>query len=419
MRISRGAPLHMTRINLRPRAKKAGAVAAVAVVGATALMSFAGGTAGADPKQLNAALVGTGSDTTQDIMNALAGEANGKLYTPIRSSQASGFRQIISFDAVGSACITPRAPGSSFDRPNGSSNGRDSLSQAVKPGATGWDASGVTCTTAPKNVSGLIDFARSSSGITSTTGDLTYIPFGRDALSYAYYTPAGVTPVTNLTQAQLTSLHTDASGSAEITVGGTRVIACRIQQGSGTFASWNSKVGSPTQPVLDTSTGECPIDPAINGLQENDGSALVNAGRAVNAARPTPDTMVVIGFSAANYISQANGVAKSDLPALNAGETFNLGGIDGLGVPYSGTAPTLTPATAFYASTTWGRDVYNILPTNRAVGIGFAAEKSLFVGTGSAICSSAAQATVNAFGFSSTLSAGTTCGSTTLRRSFT
>jgi hypothetical protein len=253
---------------------------------------------------------------------------------------------------------------------------------------------------------------------TRATGDLTYIPFGRDALSYAYYTPAGVTPVTDLTTAELTALHTNSTQSASITKNGTRIIACRIQQGSGTFTTWNTKVGNPSQNDLNTSTGECPVNVSINGLQENDAAALVAAGQAVNAARPTADTQVIIGFSAANYISQVNGVAKSQIPALPAGATFNLGGIDGLGLPYTGSAPTAAPAAAFYASTTWGRDVYNILPTNRATGIGFAAEKSLFVGTTSAICSPAAQAIVNQFGFSSTLSAGTTCGSTTLRRAF-
>ena len=32
-------------------------------------------------------------------------------------------------------------------------------------------------------------------------------------------------------------------------------------------------------------------------------------------------------------------------------------GIDGLGLPYTGSAPTAAPAAAFYAITTWGRDV--------------------------------------------------------------
>ncbi len=408
----------MITFTLGKRAKKVGALGAGLLLGATALMTFAGGTAGADPKQLDQALVGVGSDTTQDVMNALAGEANGTLYTPIKSSAASGNRQIISYDATGSACITPRAPGPAFDRPNGSSNGRDALSQAFKTSAPGWDAAAVGCTAAPKNVAGFIDFGRSSSGVTSTSGDLTYIPFGRDALSYAYYTPAGVTPVTDLTQAQLQALHTNASASASITVGTTRIIACRIQQGSGTFGTWNTKVGNPSQTDLNTSTGECPVNAAINGLQENDAAALVTAGQAVNAARPTPDTMVIVGFSAANYISQVNGVAKTQIPALPAGAVFNLGGIDGLGEPYAGTAPNLTPAASFYASTTWGRDVYNILPTTKATGIGNAAEKTLFVGATSAMCSAPAQAIVNKFGFSSTLSVGTTCGSVTLKRAF-
>ena len=56
------------------------AVAITAALGA----SFVGGSASADPKQLTAA-VGAGSDTTQDVMNALAGHANGFNFTPAQS----------------------------------------------------------------------------------------------------------------------------------------------------------------------------------------------------------------------------------------------------------------------------------------------------------------------------------------------
>ncbi|MEQ1704123.1 MAG: hypothetical protein ABMA25_28785, partial [Ilumatobacteraceae bacterium] len=46
--------------------------------------AFTGGSANADPKQLTAA-VGVGSDTTQDVMNAMAGYTNDTYFTPIHS----------------------------------------------------------------------------------------------------------------------------------------------------------------------------------------------------------------------------------------------------------------------------------------------------------------------------------------------
>ncbi|MGH9274271.1 MAG: hypothetical protein ACRDZU_06465, partial [Acidimicrobiales bacterium] len=183
--------------------------ASTAALGLASVLMSGGNPAGADPRQLDQAFVGVGSDTTQDIMNALAGEANTFQYTPLVATASAGVsgRQLISFDATGTACVTPRAPGASFDRPNGSTRGREALSRAYQSGSPGWDRAEIACTSAPKNVSGLIDYARSSSGVTTTTGDLTYIPFGRDALGFAYYTPSGVTPVTTLTNAELTTLH--------------------------------------------------------------------------------------------------------------------------------------------------------------------------------------------------------------------
>src|SRR5690349_15991949 len=77
--------------------------------------------AGADPL-FPKSYVGVGSDTIQDVMNALSGAApfpapggNGTVnfYTPIHSSTASGSKTITSWDAVdpgtgAAGCITPK-----------------------------------------------------------------------------------------------------------------------------------------------------------------------------------------------------------------------------------------------------------------------------------------------------------------------
>ena len=112
-------------------------VRAAVGVAATSLMigtSLIGGTpAGADPKQASA-LAGYGSDTTQDILNALAGFTNNNNFVPVQSSLATFKKQIVSWDAVGSPCITPKAGGQSIVRPNGSTNGRRALSRAIDGG---------------------------------------------------------------------------------------------------------------------------------------------------------------------------------------------------------------------------------------------------------------------------------------------
>ncbi len=362
------------------------AVAALGLAGTV----VGGDPAGADPKQFTAA-IGMGSDTTQDVMNALSGHANGVNYTPVQSSAATNRRQLISWDAVGSACISPKGAGVSINRPNGSSNGRRALSRAIDGGLWG----NATCGGA-KSTSGLVHYARSSAGPSGTGTQLTYLPFGRDALSFAYYAN-GVTPVTTLTSTQLTSLFS----TGPQTIGGVEIVPCSIQTGSGTYQSWNTTVGVNANEMA-AATATC--TPAGQELQENDGAALRARGQQAQFA----GKQLIIGFSAANFIAQTNGVAGSQLPTP-AG-TVDLGSIDDLGKPYSGpVAGPVTPSASFYASPKYGRDVYNVLPTSVATGLGNADLKTLFVGPSSAVCS--ATSIIQSFGFATVAS----CGSTTLQ----
>ncbi len=199
------------------------------------------GSANADPKQLTAA-VGVGSDTIQDVMNAFSGTTNGINYVPVQSSVASGQRQVISFDAIPPAgvtgtCITPKPGAPTFDRPNGSTAGRKALSRAIDGTKYGNTVAPVLCG-GLTDTSGLIQFARSSAG--PAGGDLgtalTYVPFGRDGVSFAYYRASGGAAVTSLTRAQLTTLFT----TGPTVIGGVNIIPCGIQLGSGTYGFWNT-----------------------------------------------------------------------------------------------------------------------------------------------------------------------------------
>jgi hypothetical protein len=359
----------------------------------------------ADPKFADA-LVGAGSDTTMDVMAALSGFANGKAFTPVQSSSASGSKHIASWDSKLAShtdnCIAPKLKAPTTYRPNGSSEGRRALSRAIDGTVYGpADQCGGS-----KVVTGLFDYARSSSGPSSgdTGTALTYVPFGRDALAVAYYAN-GVTPVTDFTRAQITSLYT----TGPQTINGVEVVPCGIQLGSGTYQSWLGMTAA-TAPQDESSTAICQAAGTTTGrIQENDAAALKMKGDGLVGKQ------VIIGFSAANFIAQGNGVALSQLAAgVDLGTISDDGTGANLGVAYTTSVvdgETLyAPAPTFYASTVFGRNVYNVFDTARVTGFGNNDIKSLFVGGTSAVCSVAGQETVNAFGFSTI----GTCGSITL-----
>ena len=360
----------------------------------------------ADPKQFEAA-TGVGSDTTQDVMDAMAGFSNNISYTPIQSSAASGRRQITSYTAIRpghptAECITPKAPGATIDRPNGSSAGRRALSRAIDGTPFGTAAA---C--ANKSVSGLIQFARSSAGpAPGTTCDpgvttcLTYIPFGRDAMSYAYYargTALG-NEVTNLTPAQLNTIFSTAGPH---TINGIDIYGCSIQTSSGTYQFWRDAVGV-TDAQMEAATQVC--TPTTSDLQESDGVGLKNRADATPALA---NAQVIIGYSAGNFIAQTNGVGPQQLPTPFG--TVKLGQING-NLPVAGTLwnGPLTPNNTFYADATFGRNVYNVLPSNVAINAGNNDMKSLFVGASSAAC---VAPMIDDFGFGAPVGG---CGTTTL-----
>ncbi len=436
---------------LKARLARAAAVTAVAAVSAAAALA-GGNPAGADPKQLEDPLITMGSDTTQDILDAFTGEVNGRRFIPLRSASEvsaagvqTGQKQIASFRAVNptatgspQACVTINGAG--VDRPNGSGNGRRALSAAAQ--GIGWGRTDVACTSNYAAMAGLIDFSRSSSGSSATSGPLTFVPFARDALQFAYSAPAGGV-VSNLTTAQVQGLHTNSGASAVLNVGSTRVIACRIQDGSGTFESWFGMMGldvnsATDHTTLETSTSECrqafdEVQIGIDGIQEHDPVGLKDVcdriragytpvgGGAPVAAQPT--TQCIIGYSAANWVAQYNGVGSRDLPIVPAAPTggvFNLGTRDGGVSAYLINSGVASPNTAYYADTTFGRDVYNVIPTSVITLPGNLGLKTMLLGdgpdgdtapdfdsegagSGPAICGAEAAATRSLLGFGAPL----------------
>jgi hypothetical protein len=254
-------------------------------------------------------------------------------------------------------------------------------------------------------VSGLVDFARSSSG--PAAGDvgtaLTYIPFGRDAVSFAAYRAAGA-PVVSLTRADLTSLFT----TGPQVIGGVRIVPCGIQLGSGTYTFWNG-VTTATAAQENTSTTECNNLLGVGvRAEENSGDALKARGDALAAVAGKANDQVIIGFSAANYIAKSNLVGSATIPAgVQIGAISNDGNAVNLGSPVTGTAPNLAPSSTFYASSIFGRNVYTVWDTN-VVTSAFGNDdiKSMFVGATSSVCQSTT--TIQKFGFLASASCGST-----------
>ena len=364
--------------------------------------------AGADPQQVTA-LVGVGSDTIQDVMNAFAGYNNGTNYTPLQGvfTQAGNTvkQQLVSWDATPptgtDGCLTTKLKFGSFPRPNGSSSGQRALSRAIDGANFGPTTNALLpCGEAAKSITGQVDFARSSalptSGLTGTD-KLEYLAFAHDALSFGYYRAAG-SPVTDLSLTELQTIYTTGS----ITKGGVRIIPCGIQANSGTQAVWNTALGAAATAGEASSTAECNAlanAHQVSGgrLQESYGLGLKEKGDLA-----TSGTEVIVGFSAGNFMAQTNGVAKNDLNGIGLGTVADWGGS-----AFTGTAPNLAPNPAFYTGHGNDRDLYIVLSKARLDGLGDLGMKALFVdrdasaANNAAICSPDAQTTVNKFGFTS------------------
>jgi len=290
------------------------------VVAGLALSTFAAITpAFADPVSNSYVLVG--SDTLQDSANALT---NGSSVTGSSVRVVANGSSLGNFDAFGSANIQTKPGGPFFYRPAGSGDGRNALISSITGAA--WHGTVIT---------GQVDIARSSSGPGSnanSAGDLAYVPYGRDAVAYAYYGPAA--DLGNLTTAQLKAIY---ESNTDVTIGGTVVKPLIPQSSSGTRSFFLGAIGVTTL----GSTVSSSYNGVTNTLPENNATVLTEVGQ-------------IVPFSAASWVAQANGAAPSSLTANAA-----MGSPDGV-APFTTSGTTLVPSSTFYA-TAFGRDTYVIV----------------------------------------------------------
>ncbi|MEU3337181.1 Ig-like domain repeat protein [Streptomyces sp. NPDC006668] len=360
---------------MRRTRSTAALVAAAVVAGGLALAS----PAYADPTPAGTfrQLVGVGSDTTQDVLNALAGDTvAGKSYaaTAVKSASGAG---IASYDAIepgtGSTTsnITTRSGGPSFLRPNGSGKGRLALSESLT-GDKFPDSSGVA-------IKGQVDFARSSSGPSFSGSALTYIPMARDAIGVAVRGSG----LDTLTVAQLHDIYVGTL----TTVNGQTVHPKIPQSGSGTRKFFLSILG----------LQDADLAPSVQAVQENQGnSALTEAG-------------ALVPFSVGSWIAQNNGVAPDyTTTSVAAGghlAAIQLPGDAGATSPVTTVNGKLAPVQPYYENSTFGRDVFNVVPTRAIDPTSIFFDKDLydvFVTSGShtaALASDDAEKVIAAFGF--------------------
>jgi ABC-type phosphate transport system substrate-binding protein len=280
--------------------------------------------ANAEPVSNGYVLVG--SDTLQDSTNALTnGTSIGG--APIRVTSAGS--SLGSFDAFGSPAIQTKSGGAYFGRPSGSGAGVNALRASI----TGAPYSG-NAAVPTKVITGQVDIARSSSGPggnANSNGLLSYVPYGRDAVAYAYNGTND--DLANLTTAQLKQIY---ESNTPVTIG-TTVVKPRIPQStSGTRTFFLGAIGVTT---LGTT-----VPDTNNTTPENDASILA-AGE-------------IIPFSAASWVAQSNGA--TGVNTIAAATNVHLGNPNGVAA-FTGTGSALVPNATFYNAAPFGRDTYLVV----------------------------------------------------------
>ncbi|MGX9883680.1 hypothetical protein [Streptomyces sp. NPDC002276] len=283
-------------------------------------------------------LAGVGSAASQDVMNAL-GDA---------ITNSSG-KVVASWNATGSSTITTKGTGTcTIPRPYLSDRGVYWLNVALD-GSTGC-----------------VDFARSSRGPNdTTTTDLTFIPYAKDAVSWVKLNGSALPD--SLTTAQLKRIYECTLTS----LNGIPLTPILPESSSDVRAFFLTSIGV-------TTPGSCVT--YKNSTWENDGSVVDSAGD-------------ILPYSVPQYTAQETFVVD-DL----RGDAV-LGSVNGLDPRND----DLTPNPDF----PYLRNIFNVVPTaNLSVPL----IADTFVGTGSKICKLAA--TITNYGFGTL---GGDCGSTTLK----
>jgi hypothetical protein len=383
-------------------------VAAVAA-GITALATLGTSSASADPADGTfRVFAGSGSDTTQSVMNGLA-----------EAITIGGNKQLASYDAipVPSTIATRSGSCATVQRPSGSGDGRKALINSINNTAGTY----ATATGASNGLllGGCFDFARSSSLDAATVGigggTLTYVPFASENVAYATLATSNVPR--QLTKGQLASIY-QCSFHAP---GGTQVIQPLLpQDSSGTrqffvksILSGDGKqvipaagAGGAVVEGTGTGLGSCVKNKAADGVTpilEHDGTFITNGDQ-------------LVPFSTAQFIAQQGGfidnnLGRAALGSISVSASTTSGGVNTATEPYTSTLYNNPSSGA--ASSALKRDVYNVVQTSRITGANAASDLAkVFVGdtgagtTGNNSLICAQQAVIQSYGFNPSTSCG-------------
>ena len=300
------------------------AIFGVALTGALATVP-----ATAEPVSNSYAIVG--SDTLEDVVNGLV---NGTNISGASFRSTVGGSTLGSFDATGNPCIITKPNGIRFGRPNGSGDGVKALSRSID--GAGFTSKSTLC---PDNTSRIItdqvDIARSSSTATAvSTGELLYIPFGRDAIAYAYHSGSTASGIGALSKAQMKSFFECSVRQLD----GVTITPVVPQGGSGTRASWLTAIGATENSMSTIAEGGCVVEG-----QEHDGTSMTVA----NSIMP---------MSVARWVAMTTGATQAKFGSAV------LAGVSDVGaVPVTGTGASMVPNSVYYADATFGRDTYLVV----------------------------------------------------------
>jgi len=352
------------------------------------------GVAFADPQGTPTAntrpLQGTGSDTSEEIMNALSDVVTIGGNKVISSWNASGG----AFTSRPTGCAYSATGGTAPVRPNGSGQGRTAL---------------IASETVGSPTEGCLDFARSSSVGGTAGSNLTYIPFAKDAVAFAV-TAASNLPK-QLTLADLKAMYDCTYPGFEDnspTAGWQSTFKALLpQSGSGSRDFFYTT-------VLGYSASTLTGDPAtvrgcVSDEKDRSGRGDYTNSNGIQEHRANVlDNNSIVPVSIAQYIAQATGTSPTFIGKGVLGSIVNTAG-DIPSYPYSLNTTYGTVAGAGdpqNANAT--RDIYNVVPT---ADLADPEVDSVFTGNDSLLCLQSA--VISKYGFGTL---GTSCGATTITR---
>lgn len=351
-------------------------LAGVAAAATASVLSMTAPAALADPGAPGRTYTAVGSDTIQDVWNALSNGTSGINSGAPVIVDGSNNADVASYDATPqNTNIAPKT--TTYLRPTGSGNGVKALSASWDSSNHNWLKwdSATNSTVTQTLVNGDVDFARSSSGPSVAGSDLTYIPFARDAVSVAFTKANATDPTPNFTTNELEAIYggpsfaTDPAVSWDNNTTPTKVFvnfgagAIEVhpylpQSGSGTRQFFLGALG-----ISNTATFPSYVNTQETYI-ENDG------------ARISGTTDALIPFSAAQWIAQKSGAATNtttateDLSTLNSTDPLDRSGA----TPLPGALYGNKNVAGLYTQLTtsgvgvFARDTYDVIPSAHYTG---------------------------------------------------